>query len=447
MSRMLVRRGAGALARLAAGPRAGLSLAASLALGASLGPPAAALPQKSSEPAAATAPTPVPAPPADLDEAAVVARCVELLLAMQEDYDDPKAETAGAREWPYEGVYKVPGTKDGKSARVIPAGYRVGGTSIVCWALVTAPGYARNEAAQAAVARGLAFVIEFLQREDMRPGFADRYDVRGWGHTYALWLMLQLRAHDAVPEGRAEDVAAWIPSLVDTLEATEIRPGGGWNYSRGQGFEGEGNRASPFMTGPTLLALFEARRQGFDVDAAVVDRALVALEKTRLHDGEQDFSYGYSRGDTNSGRPGAMGRITAAEVALFLAGRSNAARLASGVECFVTHWDQLEVRRRKDRTHEPPYGVAPYYVYFAHYHAALAIALLPEEQRAPWRVKYLGRLFQSRQESGGWNDRVFDRSESYGTAMAALSLLAPTARPPARWEDPKPAGGGAEGRR
>jgi hypothetical protein len=407
------------------------------------GPPA--LPAVSAQDAPPATPSPAsapassvdgripPPPPAGLDEAAVVARCVELLVGMQEDFTNAAAEPTRRREWPYEGVYRERAGGDRNAPPVIPLGYRVGGTSIAGWALVSAPGYGENAAAREAVRKGLTFVLEQLATEGMRPGFNATYDVRGWGHTYALWFLLQLRALEAVPAGLDAEVDEWIPALVDTLEATEIKPEGGWNYARRKGFDQPGNAASPFMTGPTLLALYEAKRQGVDVDAEVVERALAALAATRIADGEDSFSYGYSQGDTRSGRPGAMGRITSAEVALFLAGRSDAARLASGVQCFVEHWEQLEVRRRKDKTHLPPYGVAPYYVYFSHYHAALALSLLPEDQRAEWRTKYLGRLFQSRLPSGGWNDRVFDRSESYGTAMALLSLLAKDAQAPARW--------------
>jgi len=384
--------------------------------------------------AAGDARTSPPPPPADLDEKAVVERCVALLLALQQDYTDPEAVEAQRREWPYEGVYREQAGRGAKAH--IPLGYRVGGTAIVGWALVAAPGYRENDAAQAAVLRGLEFILEQLPKEGLRPGFNATYDVRGWAHAYALWFLLQLRAYDVVPEAHAAAVAEWIPSLIDTLETTEIRPGGGWNYSRPRGFDKPGNGASPFMTGPTLLALYAARAQGFEVDGEVVERALQALEATRLADGEEEFSYGYSRGSRGDGRPGAMGRITSAEVALFLAGRSDARRLQSGVQCFVEHWDQLEVRRQKSGTHVPPYGVAPYYVYFSHYHAALALSLLPEAERKEWRVKYLGRLFQSRLPSGGWNDRVFDRSEAYGTAMALLSLVTASAPPPPRWQKP-----------
>jgi len=46
-----------------------------------------------------------------------------------------------------------------------------------------------------------------------------------------------------------------------------------------------------------------------------------------------------------------------------------------------------------------------------------------------------------REEDGGWNDRVFPRSESFGTAMSMLALLAPRMPAPAGWPAPKKAPG------
>ena len=40
-------------------------------------------------------------------------------------------------------------------------------------------------------------------------------------------------------------------------------------------------QASPFMTGPSLQALFEAKKQGYEVDDGVVVRAIRALERCR----------------------------------------------------------------------------------------------------------------------------------------------------------------------
>jgi hypothetical protein len=38
-----------------------------------------------------------------------------------------------------------------------------------------------------------------------------------------------------------------------------------------------------------------------------------------------------------------------------------------------------------------------------------------------------------REEQGEWNDRVFERSANYGTALALEALLAPLGAPAATW--------------
>jgi len=87
----------------------------------------------------------------------------------------------------------------------------------------------------------------------------------------------------------------------------------------------------------------------------------------------------------------------------------------------------------------PPYGVAPYYFFYAHGYAAQAIEFLPEAERASYRERFLERLFQVQEASGGWNDRIFPRSENYGTAMGLIALLAPTLDRPTGWTPPPPA--------
>lgn len=78
------------------------------------------------------APTPPTLQPVTAESrAAAITEGVKLLLAKQE-----ADEASGAIAlWPYEGVYRVRGE--------IPVGYRVGGTSITCLALLQAPGSCR----------------------------------------------------------------------------------------------------------------------------------------------------------------------------------------------------------------------------------------------------------------------------------------------------------------
>jgi len=50
------------------------------------------------------------------------------------------------------------------------------------------------------------------------------------------------------------------------------------------------------------------------------------------------------------------------------------------------------------------------------------VRLLPEASRAAERERLLKTLLQTRDADGTWNDRVFERSRTYGTAMALLAL-------------------------
>ncbi len=361
--------------------------------------------------------------PAAPTREAAVARARELLVSLQENLDEATGER---REWPYEGVYRERGQ--------IPPGYRVGGTAISAWALMEAPGYRDSKEVQAAVARAVEFLTGILDVKAMESGFNAGYDVRGWGHTYALQLFLRLRAEKLVPEGRAEVVDAWIKRLVAILQETEIVETGGWNYSRPRGGKASAP-ASPFMTAPTLLALFEAQRQGESVDAAVVTRALDALENCRTEAGAIPYTTSKSKDEW----PGAIGRSPVTECVLVLAGRGSVDNVRRSLTNFFEHWEWLEKRRKGTGTHVPPYQIAPYYFFYAHGYAGLAIEFLPEAERDGFRKQLLARLFQVQEPSGGWNDRVFPRSENYGTAMGLIALLAPQLARPTGWTPPAPA--------
>ena len=356
-----------------------------------------------------------------------IQRGIVLLLAAQESLDPAVATKA---EWPYEGVYRA--DENGKP-HVIPIGYRVGGTSIAALALIEASAGKPRPDVREALERALAFVLAELDEPLMDSGFLNGYDVRGWGHAYALQFLLRMREAGLVPEKPRATVAHAIPYLVEMLQKTAIEDPGGWNYARGN----DAAHAAPstFMTAPTLQILFEAAAAGEKVDAGVVEKALATLESARLDTGA--FQYGTNPGGkTGKGFedvPGAIGRAPICETTLFLAGRGSVERIRGALDAFFAHWEWLEVRRKHDKTHIPPYFIAPYYYFYAHRYAAQAIEFLPEAERAGYRERLTKLLFAVREEDGGWNDRVFPRSENFGTAMTLLALESPTLRAPARW--------------
>ena len=343
-----------------------------------------------------------------LDVAEASARGCELLLGSQGD----------GSTWTYEGVYSVRGQD--------PIGYEVGGSAIACLALIETPGYSQDAERQQALERSVGFILKALQDPLMDASFEQGYDVRGWGHTYALLLFLRLDDLGFAPQGLAEQVATSTAWLIATLEKSAIPTSGGWNYSR----RGNG-KGAPFMTAPTLQALFHARAKGHAINASIVEQALAGLERARTASGGYAYSSpdeSYSdRPESELGmmdrRPGSVGRMVVTESTLMLAGRGSLPRLYAAIDAFFTHWDELEVRRAQPRTHIPPYGVAPYFFVYAHYYAAQAIEMLPDEMgKDEYRVRLNRILASVREESGGWNDRVFERSQNYGTAMAIMAL-------------------------
>jgi hypothetical protein len=347
--------------------------------------------------------------PAALDRTDLIRQGVAQLIAMQEE----------GGQWPYEGVYRV--------ARELPIGYRVGGTAIVGGTLLYAAP-ADNASAAAAIDRATDFVVTGLDHPLMRPSVADVYDVRVWGHAYALEYFCMLRA--AQRTGEQDDaIRKWIPRLIDTLIEEEI-PGGGWNYAN--------HRATAsFVTAPVVQALLLARSQKEKVPEDVLERAKGALLKSRTEEGAFLYSGAggaSARANVRAKLPGSIARSAICETTLSLLGAGSTDAIRASIAAFHAHWDELEKRRQKSGTHEGPYQIAPYYFYYGHRYVAQAIEMLPAAERPAERERLLAVILKTRDADGTWNDRVFPRSKNYGTAMIVLALLGERAPRPADWD-------------
>lgn len=353
----------------------------------------------------------------------IVAQCVPLLLEMQENGEG--AEENAPAEWPYEGVYRVRGK--------IPIGYRVGGTGIVASALLAAPGWDEDLKRQDAVKRATQFIIQSIEHPEMQ--FEDvefNYDVRGWGYTFGLQFLVNLKRSGHAADTMETDIVRAITFFIAGINATKIPEVGGWNYARGSNFDAPSPPA-PFMTAPTLMALFDAADQGFAVDNDIIDVGLKSLERGRTATGS--FQYAGANGErSRESVPGSVGRMLVSEIAINRAGRSSPERLRSAIDAFIVHWKWLDDRRAKAGTHERPYMIAPYYFYFAHYYAAMAVELLPAHEREEYRRRVRELLMGVRLEGGTWNDRVFKRTANYGTAMAMSALMMPNLPAPSEWK-------------
>ena len=305
--------------------------------------------------------------------------------------------------WPYEGVYRV--------RRRIPFGYRVGGTAIVCTSLLYA---GQDDARTKAIVRGAEIILKDLEHKRMEADTSASYDVRIWGHIYALDLFCRLRASGRFEELRKR-TDPWIPKLVEILKTEQISDGG-WNYANNRG-----RRHASFVTAPAVQALLLAKEQGEDIPDAVFLRARKVLRASRTSAGA--FQYSGTSTRQPAPLPGSIARSAVCESTLILLGDGNVDHLRGAIDAFHKHWNELEKRRKKTGTHERPYGVAPYYFYYGHRYLAQAIQFLPKDEQAQQYKKFKAVLMRTKDPDDTWNDRVFDRSKAFGTAMSILALM------------------------
>jgi hypothetical protein len=327
------------------------------------------------------------------DQDLIVAAVKNLVRLQQDD---------GA--WPYEGVYRVKGE--------IPVGYRVGGTAIVCSSLLASLPELHTESQELheAIEKGTRLILKELEHPLMEPLRNNAYDVRIWGHIYALDYFCRLARSNEF-QTQQKQTKPWIQKLTDAIVYQEIKSGG-WNY---------GNQTSQgcFVTAPAVQALLWARHQGAEIPDAVLARAAAALAASRAEEGQFAYSGPANRRDT---MPGSIARAPVSEVTLMLLGKGDVKHLQAAINAFHENWGELEKRRKKTGTHLPPHGIAPYYFYYGHRYLAQAIRFLPEEHRPAETDRFRKVLLKTKDDDHTWNDRVFEQSKAFGTAMAILAL-------------------------
>ena len=291
---------------------------------------------------------------------------------------------------------------------IIPVGYRIGGTSIACSALISAK--VDREKIEKAVSDGVDMILKELKNPLMKPTQESFYDVRIWGHIYALDFFSRLQQTKGFDELK-EKTKPKLQELTDALVFQQTTQGG-WNYSRRE-------LHCCFVTAPAVHALMLAKEAGAEVDDKVFARSLKTLQKSRKDELVFPYIGTRSRRDT---APGSIARGPVSEATMLLLGDGEPEKLQQCIDAFHEHWDELEKRRKKNGTHLPPHGIAPYYFYYAHRYAALAIRMLPKEKQDAEFKKFYDVLLRTKDDDNTWNDRVFDQSKAYGTSMSLLAL-------------------------
>ena len=352
-----------------------------------------------------------PPPKHNITKEEAIKVAVAELIKMQEE----------TGRWTYTAYHQ-----DGQEPGGFPFGFQVGGTSIVGAALLlTAP---EDKEVMEAVHKGVAWMLTALDHKKMKARKKEMYDVRTWGHCFALEFFCQLRRMDKMGE-HAAAIKEWIPKLVETC-IEEESPGGGWNYASYK-------TPASFVTVPFAQALMWAKAQGEAVPDEILERTLEFMKATRHKEGYYFYGGTVEKPSWDGGfLPGSAGRAAVSEAAIGLMGGSTPERIQFAVDNFYRNWGEMEKRRAKEGTHTGTYGIAPYYFYYSHRYMAQLVELLPEEKRAAERQRLYNTIMATRDDDGTWNDRfqpLHKRSRNVDTAFMLLAFLADKAPVPPKW--------------
>jgi hypothetical protein len=225
--------------------------------------------------------------------------------------------------------------------------------------------------------------------------------------------------------------------LVALLERAQT-PSGGWGYYDDPPFTRRPKWATSFTTAAVVPALATAIELGWTADRELVTRAKTFLRRCALPNGGYQYSLDmvpWIGGESINDIRGSLGRTQACNWALWRVGEPSVTpdKLAAGVRAFFEHHEYLDVARMRPIPHEAYYFNAGYFYFFGHYHAAMAIELLPEGEREAWRRKLRPEIVKTQRPDGSCGDFL---ASSYmiqaSTAFASLALDAGLSNPTTR---------------
>lgn len=277
---------------------------------------------------------------------------------------------------------------------------------------------------KAALERGVNFLL--AGEPSQRPSNWEVYNV--WSYIYALQAFARVYGD---PAWANSPLHAKLKLAGEKEAATLLHyqsPAGGWGYYDFEAFAHRPSWATSFTTGAAIVALVEAKQQGFVMDEKILPRAVAALSRCQLPSG----AYTYSVEAIPSPRfaewidqiKGSLGRIQVGNIALFLAGaKVPVATMERGIDLLFEHHKFLDVAVKRPIPHEAYYYNSGYFYYFGHHYAAMVIERLSEKAQSRFWPK-LQEAIVSRQESDGsfWDWFMNDYNRPYATAFAAMAL-------------------------
>ncbi len=281
-----------------------------------------------------------------------------------------------------------------------------------------------REDVEKAIARGEEWLLRELPRVRRADGTAI-YNV--WSHAYAIQALVRLLDRHRGEDGPRAALRKLIDGQIDLLGRYESVDGGWGYYDFDFHTQKPGAGSTSFVNATVLVAFHRAKKAGFSLPAAVVERALAATERQR----KSDHSYLYGeylkwRPMQGINRPGgSLGRSQACNVALRYWGKSHVtdAVLDGWLQKLADRNLWLEFGRKRPIPHESYFQVAAYFFYYGHYYGALALEELPLEARRRHQDAISSLLLPLQEKDGSWWDFPFyDYHQPYGTAFALMTL-------------------------
>jgi hypothetical protein len=205
-------------------------------------------------------------------------------------------------------------------------------------------------------------------------------------------------------------------------------PDGGWAYYDDPPFARRPHWSTSFCTALVLPSLARAQDLGWGPEPAVLERATRYVRRCALPNGAYEYDLRpvprISGGEHINDVKGSLGRIQVCNWGLASVGEPHVTpdRLREGLDAFFREHRFLDVARMRPIPHEAYYFNAGYFYFFAHYYAALAIELLPAEEREALHARLRPHLVKTQRQDGSCSD--FLGSSYMVTASTALSALA-----------------------
>lgn len=299
-------------------------------------------------------------------------------------------------------------------------GWRVATTGLACRAILA---HGTPAGAKAALDRGVGFLL--ANTDLKRPSDWDVEHVWGW-----ICALDALAAAEPLPafSSRKREIAAAADRCIGALARMQ-GPAGGWGYYDFGVSSAPSAWATSFTTASGILALHDAKAAGHAVPKDTLEAGCRALERARLPSGAYLYSITPLPRKSEVGLngignvKGSLGRIQAANLALFRERRLKAGEIERGIGLLLEHHRFLDIACYRHVPHEVWYRNSGYFYLYAHAHAGRSLRHLPPEPRARLRPLLDREVLKHQLADGSFWDWPFHGyAKPYGTAFALLAL-------------------------